>query len=617
MIQEAAIKGFAGETAKFAVSKTTPFFKGLKDEIVQFAGNGIERYTQRFIDRFAYSKTFLHRAEPAFFYDYYFPLDLKGPKRAELTDDIRELFKDHNYATIIGDAGSGKSTLIRHYFLTSLKISDQIPIYLELRYINNTQTELKAFIYKSITDNSISENEKIFNRMLEKGLFTFFLDGYDEVNPDVKSHVSSAINDFMTRYPKNYYVLTGRPQSDVESFPKCRNYRIKPLEQKKIKAFIEHQPIDYELKEKLIESVKGNQHRHVTAFLANPLLLSLYILSFRAHPSIPEKKSTFYRRVIDTLFTEHDSLSKLGYERELYTKLDQESFEVILKRFCIISYLEGQYDFKKDYVSKIIEKVKNSCTDIKFDSTRFSKDMTSSVSLWMLDDGTYSFAHRSIQEYFAALYVSTIAHEKRKAVYKTIQQKLRNSEPIQAFNFLGLCEELDEIEYNRMFLLPCLDDLLSKFYRKPKKEKALIFLQEMYSTTMYGYSISESKKKHINMMGRTGRPNPILHFSKAHEDSDNYVIFNKSLHKHVLKYNYKEIDKAEIEHMQQVNLRDVYTVSIENMNADHTFIDFLVTKLHFDKHVEKVITQLKSIKKASEVKIAQQIESTDNILEGL
>ncbi|MCB1177415.1 MAG: NACHT domain-containing protein, partial [Leptospiraceae bacterium] len=367
----------------------------------------------------------------------------------------------------IGDAGSGKSTLIKHLFLNSIKEKIGVPILIELRYLNNEEQSIEEYIISKIFENKLTQNNVILERLLKKGKFVFFLDGYDELNTDIKLRIIENLNSFVNKYSNNKFILTTRPHSNIEHLPLFHNFVMKSLSGQEINEFIKLQlSKESELSDKIIKSLKENKSEYISEFLTNPLLLSLYILTFQSNSEIPNKKYVFYRRVINALFSEHDSKTKLGYVREKQSKLNQEQFEEVLKAFSFLSYFESKFNFDKEYILTKLKLIKGKIPNINFDNNKFIYDLKSAIALWTEDYGIISFAHRSIQEYFAALFVQNLNVIDKEKIYNKILDKQSKSNDIREIeNFLSICEELDTIYFYKFYGLPLLKEMREHFVK--------------------------------------------------------------------------------------------------------------------------------------------------------
>src|SRR5690606_26451147 len=125
-----------------------------------------------------------------------------------------------NCVSIIGNAGSGKSMLLKHLFIDSYEEGFKVPIYLELRSFNNIESSFKDFIINIIDSNNLAPNKKIIERILKSGRFIFLLDGFDEIYSIKKSKLVDEIDLFIDCYNKNHFVISSRKNSGVESIPR-------------------------------------------------------------------------------------------------------------------------------------------------------------------------------------------------------------------------------------------------------------------------------------------------------------------------------------------------------------------------------------------------------------
>jgi predicted NACHT family NTPase len=455
-LMEAMVSSFTSEI----MNQSRDILSGAATRIKQFINRGLKKYLEKQRDKYSYVKTLLKGNTPIYLYDIYYHLKIANSSQVIDTKNINNVFAKSKYITLIGDAGSGKSTLVKHLFLNSILEKAGIPILVELRYLNEYRNSFEDYINDKILENKLSENIDILQGLLKNGKFIFFLDGFDELNTDIKTEVIESLSSFINSYDNNRYIITTRPYSDIEHLPLFHNYHVQGLnkENGEIEGFIHKQlQNETELALKIVDSIKNNKSEFIDSFLKNPLLLTLYILTFQSDSSIPNRKYIFYRRVINALFSEHDSKSKLGYPREKISKLNQEQFEEILKAFCFVSYFDSKYSWDTDYISDRLRQIKHKLNNIQFDNNDFIKDLKLAIALWVDDNGSISFAHRSLQEYFAALAIKHLNPQQNQRIYTKIIDRfssIRSSNEIE--NFLSLCEEMDTVNFKKYYLLPLL-----------------------------------------------------------------------------------------------------------------------------------------------------------------
>lgn len=456
-----AIAKFLG---KPTIEATSPFFKQLTDGISHWYKDGFKEYFDNTLKKYKEIKTLLHR-QPTPFYDVYYPASLLYNGQHIEIPSLKVLFQNTNTITVIGDAGSGKSTLLTHLFISALYEGYKAPIFVALRDLNIEDSNLSTYIRRNILQNKLSPSDTYLNKLLEQGAFIFFLDGYDEIKSALKHEITVELESFVDKYSKNSFILTSRPNSNIEYFKRFHNYTIQELSQEDMKLFVKQQITDTLLSTKIVESLEENTFQYIDSYLKNPLLLTLYILTYRKNSSIPSNKYIFYRRVFDVLFAEHDSASKVGFEREFKTSLNQEQFEYVLKLFSFLSFFENEFDFDKDYIFEKLNQIKNKNLEIEFSNNNFLDDMKLTIGLWTEDSGIYSFAHRSMQEYFAAVYVSNVQNVENKIkIYSKILSSFEKYQnPFSLNNFLSLCYEMDETFYIEHYALPILQQIRRLF----------------------------------------------------------------------------------------------------------------------------------------------------------
>lgn len=425
--------------------------QSLKDDIYAYIGNFVEKYSK--------IKTFLFSEERRDFYDVYFPLSLeRRNKEKQVPDNPDELFAEHNFITLLGHAGCGKTMILRHLFLSACNKSSKIPLVIELRKLKGFDGSFKDFVADKVFSLKLSQNEKIFNSMLKTGKFMFLLDGYDEIAIEQKDALTHSLENFFDCYPQNSYLLTSRPGANAETLERFENYHVCKLSDSQVFEFIDKQlgngtEEDKELATKIKDLLDQSKNNPFMRYMSSPLLLSMFILTYNEHPELPKHVSSFYYNVFDTLHSKHDAKSKAGgYQHDKKSKLSQDEIRRLLEAFCFISYMQSTYEFSPEYLHdifpKLIERLKVDCTveDIIY-------DLSVAISILVQDGTSYVFPHRSLQEYFAASYIAHSREETKKEIYSV---KFLNTAGAERITFLGLCEELDQSCFLQYFLIPSL-----------------------------------------------------------------------------------------------------------------------------------------------------------------
>ncbi|MRT16166.1 NACHT domain-containing protein [Vitellibacter sp. q18] len=507
--------------ASFFKEPLKAIYKDVKDEYLHFFENGLTEYTTQFLDKFSHTKTFLHRNERFQFYDIFYPVNIKDltAKKDFNSIDTEKFFEESNYITIIGNAGSGKSMLMKHLFLSSIKSGTRIPIFIELRYLNDFEGNISDYIHKVLFKNKIARNEKIVERLLKENYFIFLLDGYDEIYSNRKDNITKEIEDFIDQYSNNHFVITSRPGANAESLERNRNYIVNQLNQKQIKEFIELQLDFVENKEdsinKVLMVINQNSNREFKEYLSSPLLLSMFLFTFSAYPELPKKKSKFYWNVYDTLSSKHDSLTKKGFwQHERKSKLQSEEIEKVLEWFSYISLFKGQYSFDDNYLYTTLNQIKSSLK-LNCDVNDIIYDLTVSISILVKDGLEYKFPHKSLQEYFTASLISKLPPDKKEGLYAEKMNQLRRFTLGGNQSLFNLCFELDKVSFSTDFILKNSSELIEPLKKINGKEFICTYFKT-FGITLY-FSKDPDKKNNLKNTG----------FSYASYPEDNVLNFFK------------------------------------------------------------------------------------------
>ncbi len=430
-------------------------YKLLSNEWKHLFEIGISEYLHSQSEKYYFTNTFIHRSEKVRFYDIYYPI--KATYK-ELTTDFEkfdEVLENYNNITIIGSAGSGKTTLTRHIFLHSIKTTKKIPILIELRYLNDYNGNFEKLISEKVLNSNIKPSDDTFIRSLKSGLFLFLLDGYDEIFSTKKQELNRQIEQFVDNYSKNNFIITTRPGSGIENFPRFYDFKVESLNDTDVKGFIDKIVNSEERKKRIYEILKDKKNQTYLDYLRNPLLLSMFILAFESHPEIPSRKSSFYRNVFDTLYSRHDGITKNSFPREKLTKFEREDFEKILNVFSYLTLIKGKYNYTNEYMTDVLNKILKSI-NLKCKSEDLIYDLQTTISILVLDGFEYHFPHRSMQEYFTAQFLASLPSDKKQKAYDNLALSFKEKSTDFSFHLWNLCEELDKFGFLTHFIIPQL-----------------------------------------------------------------------------------------------------------------------------------------------------------------
>lgn len=508
--------------------KLMKFVDNQMDEVSQLLDNGLKAYTKNWIDKINNVKTFLFYENPVIFDKVYMPLSVsfgEMNKRIPVKDPLKVFFKSGNFSTILGHAGSGKTMLMKHCFLSCIESGVKIPLIVELRKLNGYKNSLVDYISEFIFKMNLAKNKSILNSFFSEGSFIILLDGYDEIELSQKQKRTYEIEEFVDRYSNNFYLLTSRPGADAETIGRFKCYHMCALNHDEIKLFVithtalmsnDKRECDI-IANKMLTSIFSQKNSSFVGYLQNPLLLSMFMLTFRMNPEIPSRRSDFYYNVFDTLYSKHDVKSKSGgYIHDRKCNLEKDDYQKLLKWFSYLSYFNYRYIFDYRYLDETFHNIQKRFNYV-FKTEDLIYDLTVSISILLLDGQEYCFPHRSMQEYFAASLISSLPEDiKRDQIYSG---KLLNTMQTENSNFWSLCEEMDEYCFKNFFLLPQLKEIYQQIGKlhsnKGIKQSVLLNFIKMLNI---GLGIKD--KQVVSVKYSSNKVLQILKYSKLHNPID-------------------------------------------------------------------------------------------------
>lgn len=412
----------------------------------------VKEYMERLYNKLRLTKNLIFRNEPISFYENYIPLTLKNPSNNIRVTDAIELLKRYEKIGIIGSAGSGKSTLSKYIALNCLEEEFGIPVIIELRSYD-PKYSLEDFVALQISE----KYHLAIKALFKGGKFVFILDGYDEIDYIKGSSFINQIDNFVSRYSANKFVISSRPGTNVESLLPFYIFYIEPLNQNDIFLFINKINISAQLQEKIFKAIIGdNLFRDI---LNVPLFLYIYILTFDSwNNGFIHKRSIFFRKIIDALFSQHDSVSKLGYVREKTSGLSADNIEEICSILAFRIFFSSKYQLSKDEIYHEFEIIKKTNL-FKFENDKLLYDLTITVNLLSELSNYFSFQHILIIEYLTSLFISKLNERMKEDCYSKIINKKSFKLSLSFFDFLY---ELDHSDFIKYFFIPTLEDLINK-----------------------------------------------------------------------------------------------------------------------------------------------------------
>lgn len=439
-----------------------PLIKGLiqvsRDEWEKFKVDfdmAFKVYIENSYDKYSKIKTILYKTEPKYIYDFFeVPWLSKGQGNSVYADAVDNILEISNFIIIQGTGGIGKSTLLKHLFINELEKKEFIPIFIELKDINDIgidNYEISNIVFEKLNNLGSSLKIEYLEYALKSGCFLFLLDGYDEILTDKKDIFFKKLDAFCDRYASNRFIISSRPYSEFIEFQRFTVLSTCSLNKKQAKSLVEKIEFDKEIKQRFIKALDEELFDKHKSFASNPLLLNIMLLTFDNYAEIPEKLHLFYANAFETLYSKHDA-TKAGYKRELRSNLSYDSFKKIFSYFCFITYNQGKMEFSYDELMIVLKK--SNVTKVDFSIPSYIFDLENSLCVLYKDGLSYKFTHRSFQEYFTAVFLKELSDELMAQMAKQMIKK--DAYKVANDQVFPMLYDMAEERFEQNILLPAL-----------------------------------------------------------------------------------------------------------------------------------------------------------------
>ncbi|MGN0979286.1 MAG: NACHT domain-containing protein [Candidatus Avoscillospira sp.] len=406
-----------------------------------------------------------------------------------ITEATLEQIADYAKRVIlVANCGMGKSMMLQHLFLESVKQHIQtgiLPILIELRDFSENTDLFKDCIVKSASVFDSTLTEKKIEELMTSGKCQLLMDGADEIDPTDAKAFQTQIKDLTDRFPYNLYIIASRECDiikGIKGFPKLYLMPFSKEQSLSLIGNLLQGEDDKEFKDEVIRYMESDFLQKHKVFASNPMLLTFVVMKYPIVDSFDGKKRLFYRKVYDTIVSGHDE-EKQGYSRVFRSAQGDREFTKVFREFCAVTYLKHEAEFDLDTFEVYFEGLTTRTTLENpkiMTSKNFIHDACATACMMYEEEVKIIYIDPGFQEYlFAQYYFSAppeAVEELSKSLWDVPQTEFDESD---AFDMLY---EFSSEKFDRYFLMPYLKNI---FEGKAEDESFILFMRYAYKEMEY------------------------------------------------------------------------------------------------------------------------------------
>lgn len=390
----------------------------LADRFAVLRSSGLRRVRryQRSVAGYARHHALGFGTEPISVADVYVPLHREA--RDGQHEDLYEVIRASPRSVVTGEAGAGKSMLLKNSLLVwagrPATRRGPLPVLVELRRLNGVdadQLDLVAQITAFLETNRFKDAAAFAPKALEEGRLSILFDGLDEVNADRLDRVVDLLRDFGRRYGGCQTVVTCRSSLYRGELAFGTVVQVAELDDASIRRLLSRWPgLGPDAQKRLFLALGTNGTLRRLA--RSPLLLSMMALLTADGITLPNSRAAFYEAAITHLVA-RDEVLRRGRSRFP----DVTKFAVLRGLALLLQDRTGtgrdrlsiSHSDAVDYVRSVAAAID---VDPK-DAEPLLREVVDRTELLISTGGVaprYLFRHLTFQEYLAAVELGADRH---------------------------------------------------------------------------------------------------------------------------------------------------------------------------------------------------------------
>ncbi|HWK02793.1 MAG TPA: NACHT domain-containing protein [Puia sp.] len=294
------------------IQKEITLIKDSENKPTDKAGSSLKEYKSTITQ---YARIADHDA-----FGYLLELSYDPEKRVSFDITIESILESGLNFQVTGEAGGGKTTLLRMIGLMAIR-SSRLPIFIPLADLGEKQTLVKL-IRHSANNYGLNITEENLVERLEKGEALLLFDGIDEAIARVE-HIKKDLLALADKYPRTQLIITTRPWSAFRHHDSFLAIGLLPFSVEQVDAFFRNWFQDEPQKGKeIIDHLKSNKDLY--KIVSTPLVATIFAALKTHGGQLPKDLVDVYAQRLSLLLNDWDDIK--GVVRDNFDPKDKFFF---------------------------------------------------------------------------------------------------------------------------------------------------------------------------------------------------------------------------------------------------------------------------------------------------
>jgi 3',5'-cyclic AMP phosphodiesterase CpdA/type II secretory pathway predicted ATPase ExeA len=306
------------------------------------------------------------------------------------------------HVLIVGDAGLGKTTLLRQTAMRLAKDRRAIPVAIAARELvgtlQNWPDDMATLLAVYLRHRGLAVNSEVVAGMFSAADVVLLIDGLDEL-PDnaTRRALVEVLDQGVERWPRTRVIATSRAAGIAAALRDWTVFELQPWSRSEMKAYLEQTATEAGMPTvELLQMVDRDPLLQQLA--ASPLTLNMLIRLFASRGTLPERRIDLYDQAVDLLISGWDDARRVPSRRSTSRRVErqwcqalavraleeQRGFDNLLGDWCInvlVDELDVSHREAQDYLGSVVSRP---------------------ALLTATAEGVFGFLHLAFAEYLAA-----------------------------------------------------------------------------------------------------------------------------------------------------------------------------------------------------------------------